>query len=51
MKIKALSEEELERRIERLSSFKGTPHEHRSDKRYIKHYKNELEQQQRQQQD
>lgn len=39
---KHLSKEELQRRIERLKSFKGTPHEHRSDKRYIKMYQEAL---------
>jgi adenine specific DNA methylase Mod len=47
MKKNPLTTEELKTRIARLSSFRGTFHEHRSDKRYIKLYKNALEEQQR----
>lgn len=42
MNKKALSKEELQRRIERLRSFRNTPHEHRTDKRYIKMYETQL---------
>lgn len=43
MKIKQYTKEQLERKISKLESLRGTKWEKNSDKRYIKAYKAQLE--------